>query len=182
MLSPECTRFREEFVAGESAEHRLACADCHAFAQALERAARARLERPLPAALAGRLRAIAEPSLDRELALPLSLPLPQRPLPADLKARLCAIGRSRAARRPPFWVLDPRWAVAASYFLVVLLGVAFGNPAEIARRGEAKAAGIVAAVSRGVEEARQVMPPALGGGKTASPSTVQPNIRRRPGA
>jgi hypothetical protein len=168
-LDPECQAFRDDFTAGAEDPHRTACPSCRAFADGVERAARARLDRPLPGALAGRLRAVGEAGRP---ALP--LPLPERPLPAVLEARLRALGRQPLPRRrPPFWVLDPRWAVAASYFLVVLLGVAFGNPADMVRRGEARAAGWVAAVSQGVEEAREAI---------SDKVTITTHGERRPGA
>ena len=37
-------------------------------------------------------------------------------------------------RRPPVWILDPRYAVAASYLLAVLLTLALGDPMERARQ------------------------------------------------
>lgn len=161
MLNPECLAFQEDFTAGEHPPHRTdcgICADCAAFAAVVERLAGARFDRPLPSALAERLAAIPATSA---YAPDLPLPLPQRALPAALESRLAGIARQAPARRslrkPPFWVLEPRWAVAASYLLVVLWGVAFGNPGDLARRGQARAEGLVSAVSRGLEKAQEAI-------------------------
>lgn len=162
MLSPECLAFQEDFVAGDRSPHRAhcdVCADCAAFAAVVERLAGARFDRPLPGALAERLAAV--PAVD-SYAPGLPLPLPQRELPAALAGRLAGIARQGAAprrvsKRPPFWVLEPRWAVAASYLLVVLWGVAFGNPGELARRGQARAESLVTAMSRRLEKAQDAI-------------------------
>lgn len=158
MLNPECLAFQEDFTAGDRPPHRETCAGCAAFAAAVERLAAARFERPLPGTLAGRLATIPATGA---YAPDLPLPLPQRALPTALESRLAGIARQVPARRslrnPPFWVLEPRWAVAASYLLVVLWGVAFGNPAELARRGQARAEGLVSAVSRGFEKTQEAI-------------------------
>ncbi len=58
MLRPSCRRFRAEFEIGLSASHRGRCAACAAWAASLEGAADSIVRRPLPAALADRLRQI----------------------------------------------------------------------------------------------------------------------------
>lgn len=135
MLNPACLEFRSEFNPGErsGAEHRRTCAACAAYAETLERAAAVRL--PLPPGLKDRLRAVAGPE-----PLPvIRAPLPQRPLPPALRARLQTVprqgrrGGGPPAGRPPFWVLSPRYAVAASYVLAILLTGLFGNPLDRGR-------------------------------------------------
>jgi hypothetical protein len=134
MLKPACLEFRSAFNPGErpGAEHRRTCAACAAYAETLEHAAAVRL--PLPSGLKDRLRAVAGPE-----PLPVvRAPLPQRPLPPALRARLQAVPRQTlggppAAGRPPFWVLSPRYAVAASYVLAILLTGLFGNPLDRGR-------------------------------------------------
>lgn len=129
MLSLACRRFRARFSPGDPGDtlpHRRTCAACAVYASALEKAAAPRL--PLPGGLRGRLRAIAQPEEEAKPVLP--FPVPQRPLPDGLRERLRAIPFQSRARRPepPPWILSPRYAVAASYFLAVL-GVAFlGGP------------------------------------------------------
>jgi hypothetical protein len=133
MLSQDCRDFRSEFHPGADREpdldlldHRRSCPGCAAYAATLRRAAGARL--PLPAGLKDRLRAVGP---EPRPALP--APLPQRPLPPGLRERLQAVPQQRSRRmppagRPPFWVHSPRYAVAASYVLAVLLTGLFGDP------------------------------------------------------
>ena len=135
MLNPACLDFRSEFHPGLGSEflseHGRSCAACTAYAAALERAAAVRL--PVPAGLKDRLRAVGP-----EPRPAVRAPLPQRPLPPALRQRLQAVPRQSPrlappAGRPPFWVLSPRYAVAASYALAVLLTGLFGNPLDRGR-------------------------------------------------
>lgn len=121
MLSWVCRRFRASFEPGSRHSHREQCAACRAYAEALERAAGLRL--PVPGALGRRLSALAAP---REESPVLRFPLPQAPLPAGLHERLRGIARRE---RPglPAWIRSPRYAVAASYVLAVLLTALFGD-------------------------------------------------------
>jgi hypothetical protein len=144
--------------------HRERCATCAAYASALERAARAARRTPepnmadgrlgspaseaavpptLPPALRERLRAIprgAAPKGDAGLhgdgpSMPLRLvPRPPDPLPGPLRERLRAIAHPASPQRPPLWILQARYAVAASTLLVTLAGAAFGNPLDHGRR------------------------------------------------
>jgi hypothetical protein len=132
MLSLACRRFREEFTPGARGSqdpHRQTCPACAAHAEALERAASApRL--PLPERLKSGLKALPRPDAPR-------LPLPQAQLPAALKDRLRAIPRdvrSGGLRELPAWVRSPRWAIAASYFLTVVLLNTVGDPVALGRR------------------------------------------------
>jgi hypothetical protein len=122
MLSWSCRRFRARFTPGTAHPHRKTCRDCDAFASAVEQAAGARL--PLPAGLRGRLQEIASP---RSGAV-LPFPVPKLPLPAATADRLRALAPARPA--PPEWVRSPRYAVAASALLALLLGPFIGPAAD----------------------------------------------------
>jgi hypothetical protein len=115
VLSPACRRFRARFSPGSAHPHRRACPECEAFAAALESAAGVRL--PLPGGLRRSLRAIAAP----EPAAVLPFAVPRVPVPDGLARRLRAIA---PAGRPPLpgWLRSPRYAVAASAILALLLG------------------------------------------------------------
>jgi hypothetical protein len=125
MLTWTCRRFRARFAPGSAPgaahPHRQACLECDAFAAAIERAAGVRL--PLPAGLRMSLRKIAEPAAPAEGTV-LPFPVPRLAVPAALAGRLSALAtQSRPA--PPEWVLNPRYAVAASALLALLLGPFF---------------------------------------------------------
>lgn len=138
MLSRECRRFREDFTpgaqdagaqdAGAQSAHRETCPACAAYAAALERAASAP-KLPLPASLRGQLRDVL-PFVRHDAP---RLPVPQAPLPAGLKARLQAIPR-KERREPPVWLRSSRWAVAASYFLTVVMLQTVGDPVALGQR------------------------------------------------
>jgi len=122
MLSWTCRRFRARFSPsgpGSAHPHRRACPDCDAYAAALESAAGVRL--PLPASLRRNLRAIADPS--PRAVLPFAVP--RLPVPDTLAVRLRGISSAAATpSRPalPEWARSPRYAVAASALLAMLLG------------------------------------------------------------
>lgn len=147
MLSWTCRRFRARFAPGLSSgqfhPHRRACRECDAFASAIESAAGARL--PVPGALRNSLREMAKPAV-------LPFPVPRLPMPEALADRLRGIAPpGRPA--PPEWVRDPRYAVAASALLALLLGPFFSMAAD---RG-LQALGAVRAVSdEGREEIAKI--------------------------
>jgi hypothetical protein len=122
MLSWACRRFRARFSPlgpGSAHPHRRACPDCDAYAAALESAAGVRL--PLPASLRRNLRAIAGP----EMGAVLPFAVPRLPVPEALSGRLRGLSRAAAPpSRPalPEWARSPRYAVAASALLAMLLG------------------------------------------------------------
>ena len=122
MLSSSCRRFRARFFPGSAHPHRRACPECAAFAAALESAAGVRL--PLPDSLRRNLRAIAGPGPGA--ALPFAVP--RLPVPDALARRLRTIA---PAGRPPLpeWARSPRYAVAASAILALLLGPALSRAA-----------------------------------------------------
>jgi hypothetical protein len=103
MLSFACRRFRRRFEAGAgSASHRRRCATCDAWASAVEAATEAR-RRPLPTALAERLRAVArtgEEPAGEPVPPVLAEPLSQLPMPPALAESLKAVARGRAASEP----------------------------------------------------------------------------------
>jgi hypothetical protein len=119
VLSGSCRRFRARFTPGLAHPHRRACSECEAYAAALESAAGARL--PLPAGLRKNLKAIAGP----EPGAVLPFAAPRLAVPGTLARRLRDIvpAAPAAARpAPPEWVRSPRYAVAASALLALLLG------------------------------------------------------------
>lgn len=128
MLSLACRRFREEFTPGTQDPHRQTCPACAAYAAALERAA-ALPKLPLPDRLRGELRSVLPFVLHDEPRLP----VPQAPLPAGLKNRLRSIPKEKR-REPPVWIRSSRWAVAASYFLTVVMLKTVGDPVALGRR------------------------------------------------
>jgi hypothetical protein len=131
VLNAACRRFRSAFrpgsEPGSAHPHRRACAECAAYAAALECAAGLRL--PLPAGLRRNLRAIgAVATPEPEAVLPFAVP--RLAVPAPLIRRLrglaAGVGRSSGPSRPPrpvppVWILNPRYAVAASALLALLL-------------------------------------------------------------
>jgi hypothetical protein len=122
VLSASCRRFRARFYPGSAHPHRRACPECEAFAAALESAAGVRL--PLPESLRRNLRAIAGP----EPGAVLPFAVPRLPVPDPLARRLRTIA---PAGRPPLpeWLRSPRYAVAASAILALLLGPALSRAA-----------------------------------------------------
>jgi hypothetical protein len=123
MLSWTCRLFRARFSPGSAHPHRRVCPDCDAFATAVERAAGVRL--PMPDGLRDRLRSMADP----EAGAVLPFPVPRLPMPEALAGRLRSIAPpGRPA--PPEWVRDPRYAVAASALLALLLGPLFSIGAD----------------------------------------------------
>lgn len=128
MLSRACRRFREEFTPGTRDAHRDTCPACAAYASALERTAAAP-KLPLPESLRGQLRDVL-PFVRHDAP---RLPVPQAPLPAALKHRLRAIPRETRSQ-PPAWIRSSHWAVAASYFLTVVMLQTLGNPFALGQR------------------------------------------------
>lgn len=118
MLSASCRRFRARFSPGSAHPHRRACPECEAFAAALESAAGVRL--PLPESLRRNLRTIAGIAGPEPGAV-LPFAVPRLPVPDALARRLRTIA---PAGRPPLpeWLRSPRYAVAASAILALLLG------------------------------------------------------------
>ncbi|HEX4961279.1 MAG TPA: hypothetical protein VF173_10610 [Thermoanaerobaculia bacterium] len=126
MLSFACRRFRARFTPGANLPHRRACPGCEAYAAAIEQAAGRRL--PVPASLRRNLRALAAP----EPGAVLPFPVPRLPMPAALASRLSAIPRTSQPARPvpPEWIRNPRFAVAASVVLALLLGPVLAGAAD----------------------------------------------------
>lgn len=128
-----CRRYRAAFTPGRPETdhpHRFRCQACGEYAAALEKAAVAGRLVPISDRLRRRLESIPSSGAARVVRFP----LPQAPLPDRLRERLREIPRQAEAPRPPAWILHPRYAVAASYLLAVLLTLALGNPMERARQ------------------------------------------------
>lgn len=146
MLRPDCRRFRAAFSPGLAPgdPHRRTCPACAAYAAAMERAA---IKLPLPDRLRSKLRAI--PGSTGDVDPGPRLPLPQAPLPDPLRDRLRALARRHAPHqepRPlPAWVRTSRYAVAASYLMAVLVGLAAGNPVELGRQAADRVSSVVSA-------------------------------------
>lgn len=115
MLSGSCHRFRARFTPGSAHPHRRACPECEAYAAALESATGARI--PLPEGLRKNLRAIAGP--ESEAVLPFAVP--RLAVPDTLARRLRNIAPAAVRPALPEWVRNPRYAVAASALLALLL-------------------------------------------------------------
>ncbi|HWN41251.1 MAG TPA: hypothetical protein VNW71_03470 [Thermoanaerobaculia bacterium] len=146
MLRPACRRFRAELAPGDP--HLRSCPACAAYAAAMERAA---FKIPLPARLRSKLRAIPGATAPGP-----RLPLPQAPLPDPLRNRLRGLARQPAPSPLPAWVRTSRYAVAASYLMAVLVGLAggntAGNPVQLGRQAAGR---MSQAVSERLDEGRE---------------------------
>ena len=178
MLSPACRHFRARFSPGSAHPHRRACPECEAFAAALESAAGVRL--PLPDGLRRNLRAIA--ALEPPAVLPFAVP--RVPVPAALAHRLRAIA---PADRPPLpeWLRSPRYAVAASALLALLLGPALSRAAhrglEVLDTVHAQVSPLVKSTeTEGREEIAKLRSTAMAAGDTARRS-VETSLERLSG-
>lgn len=135
MLSWACRRFRARFAPGSAHPHRRTCRECDAYAAALETAAGVRL--PVPARLRRSLSEIAAPAPPSASVLP--FPVPRLAMPGDLSARLRGIAPPRCPPQCspraalPEWARSPRYAVAASALLALLLGPFLAGAAERGR-------------------------------------------------
>jgi hypothetical protein len=134
MLSFACRRFRAGFTPGSSHPHRRDCRECAAFAATLESAAGLRL--PLPAGLKRNLRTIAGP--EPSAVLPFAVPRLAVPAPLAIRLRGIASPRTQGGRpvRPalPEWARSPRYAIAASALLAMLLGPFLSSAAQRGRQ------------------------------------------------
>ena len=142
MLKPACRRFRAELAADDP--HRRSCPACAAYAAAMERAA---FRIPLPAGLRSKLRAIPGTAGSGP-----RLPQPQAPLPDPLRDRLRGLARRQKPRPLPAWVRTSRYAVAASYLMAVLVGLAAGDPVQLGRQAAHR---VSSAVNAQLTESRE---------------------------
>ena len=171
MLSWRCRRFRARFSPAEPGvgkAHRRHCADCHAYASILERMAAAKL--PVPASLRRNLEEIPRASVPR--------PIPSLPLPPALRQRLQGIARPRVRPlpgKPPEWIVEPRYAIAASLLLALLSGALVGNPAEAG----ARVAGFVGRELTDFRQARAGSPNENRGASEAPAAKGESHERRR---
>jgi hypothetical protein len=130
MLSWACRRFRARFAPGAALPHRRACADCNAYAAAVEQAAGVRL--PLPASLRRNLKALAGEDAEAGTGTVLPFPVPWLAVPDELARRLRRIAAPARSSppAPPEWVRSPRAAIAASVLLALLFGPLLAGAAD----------------------------------------------------
>lgn len=129
MLTPECQEFRSRYEAGRQDDHRDTCESCARFAELVDSLGQWGMNAPLGNNLRQRLRDLPEGEERRALAAPR---MPMLPLSATLEGRLKQIARAPRKTELPIWIRSPRFAIAASYLLTVLIGATFGNPAAVA--------------------------------------------------
>jgi hypothetical protein len=129
MLTRKCQDFRRTYEAGRRDSHRETCDACGQFAELIDGLGQWGMRAPLGESLRRRLRDLPEGEERRTLAAP---QLPMLPLPLALKQRLQQIGRTSKKVELPIWIRSPRFAIAASYLLTVLIGATIGNPAALA--------------------------------------------------
>ncbi len=135
MLTRECQDFRRSYEAGRHDAHRDTCEACGRFAELVDSLGRWGMNTPLGNTLRRRLRDLPEGEEQRALAPPR---LPMLPLPAALERRLKQIARMLQKSEPPIWIRSPRFAIAASYLLTLLIGATVGNPAALATEAAAR--------------------------------------------
>lgn len=129
MLSHECEAFRQRYERGAADPHLERCTACRRFAEFVDGLARVGFRAPLEDELRTRLREVPSHAGGAPEALPR---LPELPLPAGLGVRLRAIARRQRTQTKtttPIWIRSPRYAVAASYLLTLLIAGTVGNPA-----------------------------------------------------
>lgn len=125
MLRPECERFQRLYERGQRDAHLAECADCRRFVELVDGLSRLGLAAPLGDDLRARLRRVPED----EAGIPAFPTLPSLPLPATLERRLRRIARQGVRQSLPIWIRSPRYAIAASYLLTLLVAGTLGNPA-----------------------------------------------------
>jgi hypothetical protein len=135
LLTRECQEFRRTFEAGRHDAHRDACETCGRFAELIDGLGRWGMKAPLADSLRQRLRDLPEGEKQWELGPPR---LPMLPLPVSLEQRLKQIARTQPKAELPIWIRSPRFAIAASYLLTVLIGATVGNPAALAAEAAAR--------------------------------------------
>ena len=135
MLTRQCRDFRRSYEAGRHDAHRDGCEACARFAELVDGLGRWGMNAPLGDTLRRRLHDLPEGEEQRTLAPPR---LPMLPFPAGLERRLKQIARARQKSEPPIWIRSPRFAIAASYLLTVLIGATIGNPAALAAEAAAR--------------------------------------------
>jgi hypothetical protein len=130
VLKPECERFQRLYEHGRGtghvgAGHLEECEECRRFAAFVDGLSRLGLASPLGDELRARLRGVPEATLG-VVAFPR---VPSLPLPARLEQRLRRIARQGIRETLPIWIRSPRYAIAASYLLALLVTATVGNPA-----------------------------------------------------
>lgn len=132
-MRPECELFRRHYERGATDPHLKRCDDCRRFAEFVDGLAAVGYRAPLEEELRGRLRGLPATSDHGIESFPR---LPDLPMPTGLKERLRQIPRRPAPTAEPaslpIWIRSPRYAVAASYLLTLLIAGTLGNPAALA--------------------------------------------------
>ncbi len=121
MLSLACRMFLRNARPGTTSRHRAHCSSCDEYLTLIERIAVG--DSALPSDLGRRLRSISSRSLLVTL-------VGFRPLPRALAKSLRSILPSRL-RLAPLFVGSPIYSLAASYVLVVAIGLGWGNPYDL---------------------------------------------------
>lgn len=125
MLKPECRRFQSRYERGQRDAHLASCAECRQFVDFVDGLGQLGLSTPLADDLRARLRRVPQV----EQGIPAFPRVPRLPLPARLEARLKQIARLGVRKTLPIWIRSPRYAIAASYLLTLLVAGTLGNPA-----------------------------------------------------
>lgn len=125
MLKQTCQEFQRRYERGLSDEHPEGCAECRQFVEFVDSLQQLGLSAPLADDLRARLRRLPQ----ENEGTPIFPRLPELPLPAALEHRLRRIAREGLREALPIWIRSPRYAIAASYLLTLLISGTVGNPA-----------------------------------------------------
>ena len=124
-LPAACRKFQARYERGQRDAHLDACDACREFVAFVDTLGRLGSSAPLDDGLRARLRRV--PHVEGgEIEIPR---VPQLPLPAALRERLRQIARGGVREALPIWIRSPRYAIAASYLLTLLISGTLGNPA-----------------------------------------------------
>ncbi len=121
MLSLGCRLYLRNARPGTTSRHRARCSSCNEYLSLIERSAVS--DPALPPELGRRLRSISA----RGALVPMEK---ETPLPARLAGSLQTIFPPRP-RLVPAFIGSPFYAVAASYVLVLAIGLVWGNPYDL---------------------------------------------------
>lgn len=146
MLKAACRRYHRRLDRGLTDPHWRSCPACAHYTRTLRIARRAGRRPALPQRLRRRLRSVARP------LPPVRTPLPLPALPAALELRLRRIPATATSPAPPASLRSAGPAIAASYLLMVALGLVLGNPYRIGEDVVTELARTTASAWSAVEE------------------------------